>query len=117
MTRVKRGVISRKRHRNLLKLTRGFRGTRNNLIRMAKQATLNAGIFAFNDRRNKKRIFRSQWISTINIALKQMGVKYNEFTHKMSLSGNPINRKVLAEIAKNNPESFKSIVEKTMLSK
>jgi large subunit ribosomal protein L20 len=117
MTRVKRGIISRKRHKNLFKLTKGFRGTRNNLVRMAKQATLNAGIFAFTDRRNKKRVFRAQWISTINISLKPMGIKYSEFAHKLSLQDNPLNRKALAEMATNTPETFNSIVKSIMDSK
>ena len=116
MTRVKRGIISRKKHRNLLKLTKGYRGTRNNLVRMARQASLNAGIFAYTDRHNKKRVFRGQWISTINIALKSMDIKYSVFINKLNKTENPMNRKVLAELAVNNPDFFKQIVEKIMNS-
>ncbi len=111
MSRVKRGIISKKKHKSLLKATRGFRGTRNNLVRMARQAILNAGIFAYRDRRNKKRDFRRQWISTINIALKAHGLQYSTFMHQLEQSDFDINRKVLAEMAEHNPDAFKSIVD------
>ncbi|MFA6082271.1 MAG: 50S ribosomal protein L20 [Patescibacteria group bacterium] len=114
MARVKRGMISRKRHKNLLALTKGYRGTRNNLIRMAKQATLNAGIFAYRDRRNKKRDFRSQWITTINIALQNEGVKYSQFIHQLTIKKIDLNRKALAEMAEKQPEAFTSLVKQVM---
>ncbi len=111
MSRVKRGVTSHKTHKNLLKLTRGYRGTRNNLVRMARQAVLNAGIFAYRDRRNKKRDFRRQWISTINIALKSHDLTYSRFMHQMTLKKIDLNRKVLAEIAESNPSSFEALIK------
>lgn len=111
MARVKRGVQSRKTHKNLLKLTKGFRGTRNNLVRMARQAALNAGIFAYRDRRNKKRDFRAQWISTINIALRNNGTTYSVFMHSMTEKGIHLNRKVLAEMAENEPKMFENLVK------
>lgn len=111
MARVKRGMISRKRHNNLFKLTKGFRGGRKNLVRMAKQASLNAGIFAYRDRRNKKRDFRAQWITTINIALQEQGLKYSQFMHSLTVKGIALNRKSLAEMAEKQPEVFKSLVD------
>lgn len=112
MSRVKRGIISRKRHKNLFDITKGYRGGRKNLVRMAKQASLNAGIFAYRDRRVKKRTFRSQWISTINIALSDKGVKYSEFIHQLTVKGINLNRKTMAEIAEKQPEVFKELVDK-----
>jgi len=112
MARVKRGLASHKRHKNLFKLTKGYRGSRNNLVRMAKQATLNAGIFAYRDRRNKKRVFRQSWIVTINNALRAHDLKYSEFIHLMYEKGLSINRKVLSEMAVKSPESFAKVVEK-----
>ncbi len=111
MPRVKRGIQSHKTHKNLLKLTRGYRGTRNNLVRMAKQAVLNAGIFAYRDRRNKKRDFRVQWISTINTALKQYDIKYSVFMHQMIVKKIDLNRKMLAQLAEEQPQAFKALVE------
>lgn len=114
MSRVKRGTTSRTSHRNLLKLTKGYRGTRNNLVRMARQAVLNAGIFAYRDRRNKKRDFRAQWISTINIALKNHDVKYSIFMHKLSEQKLNLNRKVLAEMAQFHSDAFTTLVKDVM---
>jgi len=114
MARVKRGIQSKKTHRNLLKQTKGFRGTRNNLVRMARQAVLNAGIFAYRDRRNRKRDFRQQWISTINIALHQHDVQYSRFMHALQTKELNINRKVLAEMAEQHPESFATLVREVM---
>ena len=111
MSRVKRGLASHKRHKNLFKLTRGYRGSRNNLVRMARQATLNAGIFAYRDRRVKKRDFRAQWITTISGALRAEGLKYSVFMHQMSEKGIELDRKVMAELVEKNPESFKKLVE------
>lgn len=111
MSRVKRGIMSHKKHKNLLKLTRGYRGTRNNLIRMARQAILNAGQFAYRDRRNKKRVFRSQWINTINIALHSHGMQYSTFMHTLSESGVDINRKTLAELAETDAAAFEAFVK------
>jgi large subunit ribosomal protein L20 len=112
MARVKRGTISRKRHNNLFKLTKGYRGTRNNLVRMARQAALNAGIFAYRDRRNKKRDFRGQWIRTINIALAEHDLKYSVFMHQLNKQEIGLNRKVLAEMAEQHPDQFKALVTK-----
>lgn len=112
MARVKRGLMSHKRHKNLFKLTRGYRGSRNNLLRMAKQAVLNAGIFAYRDRRNKKRAIHREWIVTINNALSQYEIKYSVFMHNLTVKGIVINRKVLADLATNSPEAFKQLVDK-----
>ncbi len=112
MSRVKRGIASHKRHKNLFKLTKGYRGTRNNLVRMATQAVLNAGIFAYRDRRNRKRDFRAQWITTINIALQKHDVKYSVFMHQLAKKELGLNRKVLAEMAETQPELFDALVKK-----
>lgn len=112
MTRVKGGISAHKTHKNLLKLTRGYRGTRNNLFRQAKQASLSAGIFAYRDRRVRKRQFRARWITTINIALAEHNLKYSTFMHDLKIKQVGLNRKVLAEMIEKQPDIFKTIVGK-----
>ncbi|AKM82603.1 TPA: 50S ribosomal protein L20 [Candidatus Berkelbacteria bacterium] len=112
MARVKRGVMIKKSTKNTLAKTKGFRHGRKNLIRMAKQAIVNAGKFAYRDRRNRKRSFRQLWIIQINAACGLNDIKYSIFMKGLKDKNIELDRKVLADIAENNPEEFAKIVEK-----
>ncbi len=110
--RVKRGTTTRKRHKKLLKTTKGYRHGRKSLVRMAHQASLKAGKYAYRDRKNKKRTFRGLWIIKINAACKQLGITYSVFMNKLQKNKIELDRKILADLAENNFEEFKKIVEK-----
>lgn len=112
MPRVKRGTTVKKRHKKLLAKTKGFRHGRKNLIKLARQAALRAGTHAFRDRRAKKRDFRSLWIIRINAGLKPYDLSYSKFIGGCKIAKIELNRKVLSELADQNPEEFKKIVEK-----
>lgn len=112
MTRIKRGVMVRKSRKNLFKLTKGFRHGRKNLVRMAKQAVLKAGTYAYRDRRNKKRAFRRLWIVRLNAAVREHGLKYSIFINGLTKAKIELDRKVLSQIALENPEEFTKIVER-----
>lgn len=112
MSRVKRGVQVKKSTKNTLAKTKGFRHGRKNLIRMAKQALVKAGKYAYRDRRNKKRDFRRQWIIQINAACKQNDIKYSVFIKALKNKEIELNRKMLADLAENEPEEFSKIVAK-----
>jgi large subunit ribosomal protein L20 len=112
MGRVKKGVAAHKRHRKLLKLAKGYRGHRKDIYSLAKQAVLRAGQYAYRDRRARKRDFRSLWITRINIASRQLGLDYRELMNGLKKKNIILNRKVLSELAANQPEIFKQIVEK-----
>jgi large subunit ribosomal protein L20 len=112
MSRVKRGVTSHARHKKVLKQVKGQYGRRKNTIRIAKQALEKALQYAYRDRRTKKREFRSLWIQRINVGVRNEGITYSKFINGLNKSGIKLDRKVLAEIAYNNPEVFKSIVKK-----
>jgi len=112
MARVKRGTQVKKATKNLLKKTKGFRHGRKNLVRMAKQASTKAGQYAYRDRRNKKRDFRRLWIVQINAACKQNDIKYSIFMNGLKKAKIELDRKVLADIAENNPEEFVKLVQK-----
>ena len=112
MSRTKRGVISRRRHKKVLKAVKGQFGRRNNTIRIARQAMEKALQYAYRDRRNKKREFRSLWIQRINAGVRSEGLTYSKFIYALNKSGIKIDRKILAEIAYDNPEAFKTIVKK-----
>lgn len=118
MPRVKRGVTARARHKKVLKLAKGFRGRRNNVYRIAKQAVMRAGQYAYRDRRNRKRVFRSLWIARINAAAREHGLTYSRFINGLSRCQIGLDRKVLAELAVNDKAAFASIVEqvKTQVS-
>ena len=111
MPRVKRGVTARARHKKVLKLSKGFRGRRNNVYRVAKQAVMKAGQYAYRDRRNKKRDFRRLWIARINAAARECGITYSQFINGMNKAGITLDRKVLADIAVHDKAAFGSIVE------
>ena len=112
MARVKRGVTSRAKHKKVLKAVKGQWGRRKNTIRVAKQAMEKAMQYAYRDRRNKKRDFKSLWIQRINAAVREGGMSYSEFIGKLKKSNINLNRKVLADLAVNNPDGFKAIIEK-----
>ena len=116
MARVKRGVTSHARHKKVLKQVKGQYGRRKNTIRVAKQALEKALQYAYRDRRTKKREFRSLWIQRINAGVRTEGLTYSKFIYGLNKSGIKLDRKVLADIAYNNPEAFKSIVKKVQSS-
>ena len=112
MARVKRGVTSHAKHKKVLKAVKGQWGRRKNTIRVAKQAMEKAMQYAYRDRRNKKRDFKSLWILRINAGARAEGLTYSKFINGLSKSGIKLDRKILAEIAYDNPEAFKTIVKK-----
>ena len=112
MARVKRGVTSKAKHKKVLKTVKGQWGRRKNTIRVAKQAMEKAMQYAYRDRRNKKRDFKSLWIQRINAGVRAEGLTYSKFINGLSKSGIKLDRKILAEIAYDNPEAFKTIVKK-----
>ena len=116
MARVKRGVTSHARHKKVLKQVSGQYGRRKNTIRVAKQALEKAMQYAYRDRRTKKREFRSLWIQRINAGVRAQGFTYSKFINGLNKSGIKLDRKVLADIAYNNPEVFKTLVKKVQSS-
>ena len=112
MSRTKRGVTSRARHKKVFKAVKGQFGRRKNTIRVARQAMEKAMQYAYRDRRAKKREFRSLWIQRINAGVRAEGLTYSKFINGLSKSGIKLDRKILAEIAYDNPEAFKIIVKK-----
>jgi len=112
MPRVKRGVTAHARHKKILALAKGYRGRRKNVFRIAKQAVMKAGQYAYRDRRTRKRVFRQLWIARINAASRELGVSYSKFMAGLKKAGVGIDRKVLADMAVNDPAAFGSIVEK-----
>jgi large subunit ribosomal protein L20 len=112
MARVKRGVTSHAKHKKVLKAVKGQWGRRKNTIRVARQAMEKAMQYAYRDRRNKKRDFKSLWIQRINAGVRSEGLTYSRFINGLSKSGIKLDRKILAEIAFDNPEAFKTIVKK-----
>lgn len=112
--RVKRGVTSHRRHKKLFAKTKGFRGRRRNTVKLAQQAVMKAGQNAYRDRRMKKRDFRSLWITRLNAALRSRGVMYSRFIRLMEERKVVLNRKVLSELALNEPEVFSKIVAEVM---
>ena len=113
MPRVKRGVTARASHKKILKQAKGYRGARHRVYRVAKQAVIKSGQYAYRDRRVKKRKFRSLWITRINAAARQFGLSYSKLMHGLQLAGIELDRKVLADIAVNDPDTFSLLVEKS----
>ena len=105
-------VAARRRRKEIMKATKGQFGRRKNVWTVAKNAYDKGLGYAYRDRRNKKRTFRSLWINRINAGVRQYGLSYSEFIGKIHANNIVINRKVLADLAMNNPEAFKAIVEK-----
>ena len=109
MPRVKRGVTARARHKKVLKQAKGFRGRRKNVFRIAKQAVMKAGQYAYRDRRNKKRTFRALWITRINAAVRELGMSYSAFMSGLKRANIEIDRKVLADLAVQDKPAFAKI--------
>jgi large subunit ribosomal protein L20 len=112
MPRVSRGVQARARRKKVLKKAKGYYGARSRVYRVAKQAVTKAGQYAYRDRRQKKRVFRSLWIARINAATREYGMSYSMFINGLNKAGAEVDRKVLADIAVHDKEAFKSLVEK-----
>ena len=110
MSRVKRGVTARARHKKVLAQAKGFRGRRGNVFRIAKQAVMKAGQYAYRDRRNRKRVFRRLWITRINAAARELGLTYSQFTNGLKKAAIEIDRKMLADLAVYDKDAFGSIV-------
>ena len=112
MPRVKRGVTARARHKKVIALAKGYRGRRKNVYRVAKQAVMKAGQYAYRDRRNKKRVFRALWIARINAASRSHSMTYSAFMNGLKKASIEIDRKVLADLAVFDKPAFAAIVEK-----
>lgn len=110
--RVKTGTVRHKRHKKILKMAKGYTMGNRKRIKEAKQAVLHAGEYAFHGRKLRKRDFRRLWITRINAALSKFDISYSRFIDKLKKNNVLLNRKVLAELALNNPEVFAKIVEK-----
>ena len=112
MPRVKRGVTARARHRKVLANAKGYRGARKNIYRVAKQAVMKAGQYAYRDRRQRKRQFRALWIVRINAAARLSGISYSQMMNGLSKAAVEIDRKVLADMAVNDKVGFESLAER-----
>lgn len=111
MPRVKRGVTASARHKKVLNLAKGYRGRRSKVYRVAKQAVMHAGQYAYRDRRNKKRVFRALWIARINAAAREHGLTYSVFMNYMKHASIELDRKVLADMAVTDKPAFSSLVQ------
>jgi large subunit ribosomal protein L20 len=116
MARVKRGVAAHKRHKRLLSRAEGRRGTRSTLVRPAREALIHALVYAYRDRRNRKRDMRRLWIERINAAARQHGVPYGRFIAGLKSAGVEVDRKMLADLAIREPAAFAAIVETSKAS-
>ena len=112
MARVSRGVTTKARHKKVLKIAKGFYGRRKNVFRIASQSVERSLQYAYRDRQNRKRDFRGLWIQRINAGVRQYGITYSQFINGLKKATIEIDRKILAELAVNQPETFKAIVEK-----
>ena len=110
MSRIKRGVTTRAKHKRILEQAKGYRGRRKNTIRVARQAVEKAGQYAYRDRKVKKRSFRALWIQRINAACRAEGLTYGVFMHGCKLAGVELDRKVLADLAMHEAETFSVII-------
>ena len=111
MPRVKRGVTARARHKKVLALAKGYRGRRNNVYRVAKEAVMKAGQYAYRDRRQRKRQFRALWIARINAAARELGLTYSRFMNGLKKAAIEVDRKVLADLAVFDKPAFAQFVE------
>ena len=112
MARVKRGVIARRRHKKILNKAKGYYGARSRVYRVAVQAVTKAGQYAYRDRRQRKRQFRRLWIVRINAASRMQGLSYSRFMNGLKQSSIEVDRKILADLAVNDPVAFAAIAEK-----
>ena len=116
MPRVKRGVTARARHKKVLDQAKGFRGRRNSVFRIAKEAVMKAGQYQYRDRRQKKREFRALWIARINAAVRELGLSYSTFMNGLKKASIEIDRKVLADLAIHDKVAFSKIAEQAKAS-
>jgi large subunit ribosomal protein L20 len=116
MARVKRGVVAHARHKKVLKQAKGYYGARRKVYRVAKQAVTKAGQYAYRDRRQRKRQFRRLWIVRINAAARQCGLSYSRFMDGLNKANIEIDRKVLADLAVNDPAAFGALADKAKSS-
>ncbi|VFP87426.1 50S ribosomal protein L20 [Candidatus Erwinia haradaeae] len=116
MARVKRGVIARARHKKILKQAKGYYGARSRVYRVALQAVIKAGQYAYRDRRQRKRQFRKLWIARINAASRDNGISYSVFMHGLKKASIEIDRKILADIAIFDKKVFSELVERAKLT-
>ena len=112
MARVKRGVTARAKHKKILKQAKGFRGARSRVFRVAKQAVVKAGQYAYRDRKVKKRVFRGLWITRINAAARECGLSYSRLMNGLTIANIEIDRKMLADLAVSDKAAFAVIAEK-----
>ncbi len=111
MARIKRGLMRHKRHKKLLSRAKGYYGRKKNVFKNAHEQVMKSGQYAFRDRRAKKREFRRLWIARISAACRNEGVKYGDFIHAMTTKGIEVNRKMLSELAINDPAAFSTFVK------
>ena len=111
MTRIKGGVVARKRRKKVLKEAKGYFGSKHRLYKTAHEQVMNSGSYAFRDRRQKKREFRKLWIARINAAARQNDISYSKLMHGLKLAGVDMNRKMLADIAYNDSKTFAQLAE------
>lgn len=116
MARVKRSVVARARHKKVLKKAKGYYGARRKVYRVAKQAVIKAGQYAYRDRRQRKREFRALWITRINAAARANGLSYSRLMNGLKKADIEVDRKVLADIAVHDPEAFAAIAEQAKAS-
>ena len=116
MSRVKRGVTARARHKKVIKQAKGYRGRRKNVFRVAKQAVIKAGQYAYRDRRQRKRQFRALWIARINAAARECGLSYSRFIDGLNKAGVELDRKVLADLAVFDKAAFAALADKARAS-
>jgi large subunit ribosomal protein L20 len=117
MPRVKRGVTARARHKKLIAPAKGYRGRRNNVFKIAKEAVMKAGQYQYRDRRNKKREFRALWIARINAAVRELGMTYSVFMNGLRKAEIEVDRKVLADLAVHDKAAFTKIAEQAKASR
>lgn len=116
MPRVKRGVTARAKHKRVIALAKGYRGRRKNVYRVAKQAVIKAGQYAYRDRRQRKRQFRALWIVRIGAAARMFGISYSRFMDGLNKAGIELDRKVLADLAVFDRDAFGALAEKAKAS-
>ena len=116
MARVKRGVVARRRHKKILNQAKGYYGARSRVFRVAKQAVIKAGQYAYRARRNRKRAFRALWIARINAGARANGLSYSRLIAGLKKANVEIDRKVLADLAMNEQQAFAAVVEKAKAS-
>lgn len=114
MARVKGGYVTRRRHKKVLKYTKGFYGSRHTLFRRANEAMLKSLWYAFRDRRTRKRVLRRLWIARINAAARLNGTTYSRLVHGLKQADIRLNRKMLADMAVRDPQAFSAVVQKAM---